>query len=152
MQPDPAVDQQQEMPMPGMAEGQTEPSVPGEPAGQTELAAGEMQPGVPVEAAAAPPPDATAPAGQPDVAADLDAAQGTAPAGDQTSVDTAPGDAEAGTGTTSPGLNHGALAEALISERQHQAMGDTPAPPPPVVVAPYVVSEGASSQLPLSQL
>ena len=70
-----------------------------------------------------------------DVAAGPDAAQ-AAPGGDEgTAAETKPPGA---------GLNHGALAEELIAERQHQAMGDaSPAPPPPAAVATYTVTEGA---------
>ncbi len=59
---------------------------------------------------------------------------------------TAPGGEEGTAAATKPpgsGLNHGALAEELIAERQHQAMGDTPpAAPATATMVPYTVTEG----------
>ncbi len=71
-----------------------------------------------------------------DVGATPDAAQ-TVPGGEE-------GTAAAATKPPGSGLNHGALAEELIAERQHQAMGDTPpAAPTTATMVPYTVTEGA---------
>ena len=154
-QPDPSVaDGQQEPPVPVQDPGQ-EPAMPDTAmpdmnmgasggdtavAGQTSDATANPDAGVtpaeqPSDVAAGPAALETAAQEPSDVAATPGAAQ-TAPVGDEGAV--------APTKPPGSGLNHGALAEELIAERQHQAMGDTPpAAPSPATMVPYTVTEGA---------